>query len=205
MCKKSILAWLLTASVLAMAKSDIAIKTIKPSPLPEFTVESLNNAKITKGTCKDIDKWPKLTPTWKNLKDADILIKFSKPAYLPHIGIVKLGWDWAVPKSIGISVNGQKEVLYELKSPRVAPISKIIKSSVIPLGSQPVKTLRIRVISIQSSYNKFGTLKVFLPKLTPTAINLPEKLPVNNCIMVQLKPLQKDLEKIFAGNIQLGN
>lgn len=178
MQKAFILTNILLITLAMSLNAGVNTRIIKPAPLPAYTIESLNKAK-TKGNLNNIDKWPKLTPVWSKLEKADILIKFKKAVELPSIGIGKLGWNWAVPKVVGISVNGGKEIRYELKSPRLTPLSKKIEVSIISLSTQPVKSLRIRVINIQTPYNKFGVLKVVLPKFAATKINLPQQLPAN--------------------------
>lgn len=167
-----------TTMIFVVVKADVAVKTIKPAALPEHTVESLNDASV-KGELGNIDNWNDLSPTWSKLRDADILIKFKKPAELPDIAIGKLGWDWAVPELIAVTVNDGKELQYELKSPRLSPLSKKIEACVIPLSGQLVKSLRIRVIKVQTPYNSFGTLKIVKPEFMPAEIMLPNVLPVD--------------------------
>jgi hypothetical protein len=160
---------------------NLTVAEVKPGQLPPCRVTSMNKF-VPKGKLEYISCGPRNLPFWSDLRKADLLIKFKKPEKLPEIGIVRFGWDWAIPHIVGITINDQAEKYYKLKSPRTKPMGKgAVKCDLINLSSQPIKSLRVRVISINTKSNRHGTFKIVVPKYMPQTqkLLLPATLPTH--------------------------
>ena len=93
-------------------------------------------------------------------------IDFPEPVRLPRLAIPRVGWgDWALPKTVEYKVNGGPARTLELRAARIAPNGKApsVPADLLILGSDPVKSLEFKVVSVETRVNRHGAIKLAVP------------------------------------------
>lgn len=121
-------------------------------------------------------------PAFARLLGTKALLKFSPPLMLQKIAIPRIGWaDWALPKTVRVSVNGGPPAEIALVAPRISPgkylPAEALDVDVVDFGKEmTISEMEIEVAEVEADRgdNPHGTIRVAIPAQPPLLFGLTQ-------------------------------
>lgn len=121
-------------------------------------------------------------PTFARLLGTKASLKFARPVTLRKIALPRIGWaDWALPKTVHLSINGGSPAEVTLSAPRISPGKYLpagaLEVDVVDFGKEmEVAELSVEVVKAEAERgsNPHGTIRVAIPAQPPLLFGLKE-------------------------------